>query len=458
MLQKKYQINKENLSIPQGQVGNQLEESQQYTKQKISSLKSYSYILPSTPLEECAIDPYSVLNIPSSANASESINAFKNLVTSTRRDIKSKACLAYEILSNKQNFVQYGNYYQIKEKDCFYFAIIGDLNSLKLLIEKNKNLLYAKDCLQRNLLYLAARNGYFDITEYLLQKGINIDEVQKSGSTALHGAAFYGQEEIVKLLIEHGINTKIKNNSGSTAADEAKTPSIKNLILTSEQDVIINLYHNLHAKGFLSNLVPIKKGNLIIAQKMLCLPGFLKEKYIYLINNWVPAWHGTKFHFLESIADNGLLPAGSKLENGMAIQANDGHIPLEQCFSGINEWGKAVFVSPSIFYCIHPEYAERINSSGKSWYVLVEVRIRPGSYTMHPPTSTHTSLICEPSNLEYRIKMDIGSKLIDFDPFFKNIYATSITFVSTDFLENINNYNEGNILINSKEEKMLLEN
>ena len=53
--------------------------------------------------------------------------------------------------------------------------------------------------------------------------------------------------------------------------------------------------------------------------------------------------------------------------------------------------------------------------------------------------------------------MEIDSKLIDFDPFFKNIQATFITFVSTDFLENNNNYNEGNIIINSKEEKMLLE-
>ena len=412
---------------------------------------------PNVGINTIEINPYSVLNISPSASATESQNAFKNLVISHNKDIKSNACLAYEVLCNKQNFVQYGNYYKIKVKDCFYFTIIGDLNSLKLLIEKNKNILYSKDCFNRNLLYLAARNGYFDVTEYLLQKGINIDEVQNSGSTALHGAAFYGQELIVQLLIEHGINTKIKNNNGSTAADEAKTTSIKNLILKSEQDIILNLYHNLHVKGFVSNLVPIKNRNKIIAQKMLCLPGFLKKDYLYLINNWVPAWHGTKLNFLESIAYNGLLPAGSKLENGIPIQVNSGHIPLEQCFSGINGWAKAVFVSPSIFYFTHTEYSERITSSGKTWCVLVEVRIRPETYTKHPATSTHTLLIGEPIDLEYRVNMEIDSKLIDFDPFFKNIYATSITFVSTDFLENINNYNEGNIFINSKEEKMLLE-
>ena len=142
----------------------------------------------------------------------------------------------------------------------------------------------------------------------------------------------------------------------------------------------------------------------------------------------------------------------------MQIQVNSGHIPLEQSLFGISEWGKSVFVSPSIFYSSHTDYAERINSCGKTWCVLVEVRIRPGSYTMHPPTSIHTYLVGEPNDLEYRVNMENDSKLIDYAPLPKNIYTTSITFVLTEFLENINNYNEGNIIINSKEEKMLLEN
>ena len=217
-------------------------QEQQSDNQNQNEIPSFSPIYPSMEatktIEEYEIDPYSVLNISQSSDSTAIKNAFKNLVTSPIRSIKSKACLAYEILFNKKNFIQYGNYYKIKVKDCFYFAIIGDLNSLKTLIENNKNLLYTKDYLQRSLLYLAARNGYFDVTEYLLQKGINIDEVQSTGSSALHGAAFYGHESIVQLLIEHGINTKIKNNDGSTAANEAKTPSIENLILKSEQDII----------------------------------------------------------------------------------------------------------------------------------------------------------------------------------------------------------------------------
>jgi len=165
----------------------------QNTIQKDSFSSTNALVNPNTPkisLEEYDIDPYSVLNIPQYSDHTEIKNAFQNLVISPNKAIKSKACLAYEILFNKNNFVQYGNYYRIKVKDCFYFAIIGDLNSLKSLIESNKNFLHSRDYLQRSLLYLAARNGYFDVTEYLLQKGVNIDEVQSTRSTLYMGQHF----------------------------------------------------------------------------------------------------------------------------------------------------------------------------------------------------------------------------------------------------------------------------
>ena len=187
------------------------------------------------------IDPFEVLNISPFSSFDEIREAYMNLATCPLRVVRAKACLAYDILCNKDKYYKVGNKYKVKIKDCFYYTIIGDLNSLQYLIENNKNLLYQKDNLQRNLLYIAARNGYFNITEYLLKKGININEVQSTGSTALHGAAFYGQELVIQLLIEHGIDTKIRNNYGSTAADEAKTPSIRELIIRSDQDQITQL-------------------------------------------------------------------------------------------------------------------------------------------------------------------------------------------------------------------------
>jgi ankyrin repeat protein len=181
------------------------------------------------------------------------------LATNPNRNIRRKACLAYDALCNKEKYIQKGNLFKVKVKDCFYYTVIGDLSSLKNAIENQKSLLNLKDGLGRSLLYLAARNGYFDLTDYLIKKGININEAQNGGSTALHGAAYYGQEIIVQLLIESGINTKIKNKFNSTAADEAKTPIIREIILKSEEDKIMNLFHDLYSKGLVSNIITIKK-------------------------------------------------------------------------------------------------------------------------------------------------------------------------------------------------------
>ena len=50
--------------------------------------------------------------------------------------------------------------------------MIGDLKSLVKLYTKDKNILKEKDELGRNLLYIAARNGFNDICEFLLEEGI----------------------------------------------------------------------------------------------------------------------------------------------------------------------------------------------------------------------------------------------------------------------------------------------
>jgi len=64
-------------------------------------------------------------------------------------------------------------------------------------------LLTEKDSFGKTLLYLVARNGYYNICDYLLKKGSNINETQKDVSTPLHGEAYYDQEIIVQLLLEY---------------------------------------------------------------------------------------------------------------------------------------------------------------------------------------------------------------------------------------------------------------
>ena len=82
------------------------------------------------------INPYEILNLSPNASLGEVRSAFMRLVTNPDRTIRTKACLAYDTQCNKEKYIKEGNSYRIKNKDCFYFAIMGDLESLKRKIEE----------------------------------------------------------------------------------------------------------------------------------------------------------------------------------------------------------------------------------------------------------------------------------------------------------------------------------
>ena len=108
-------------------------------------------------------------------------------------------------------------------------------------------------------MYLAERNGYYNICEFLIKKGINLNDIQKDGSTPLFVASFYGQELIVKLLIDYGANKTIKNKYENLASDEAKNNKIKYTILNSKTDKISQLFHKLYSQDLVSKLDIIRK-------------------------------------------------------------------------------------------------------------------------------------------------------------------------------------------------------
>ena len=359
------------------------------------------------------------------------------------------------MIIRKQRYNIFGDYYTIKYKDIFYYALVGDLEKIKEMIDDDKYLLNEKDELGRNLLYISARNGYYDLTKYLIEKGININETQCDGSTPLHGAAYYGQLLISKLLLDHGALTNIRNNFGNLAFDEASNNLIKINILNCQQDPILNLYKKLFLNNLATNLILIEKNNIIIAKKILCSINLSQIK-----NNkdWINVWHGTKFENLESIAQNGLRRSDTELPNGMMIKPQPNHIPLDQVFEGNENWAKAIFVSPSLFYASDQSYAERIFSNGRCWATLIEAKIKPNSYSCHKTTLLRNLIDGEPSEVEFRIQSILINDGIIYRISSKdNVIINSLTFVSVEFLDNANNYNEGEILVNSKEEKDLLD-
>ncbi len=390
-------------------------------------------------LLEMKINPYLILGISRESTPAKTKRIFrkKMLEAKDNDEYRAKICFAYDIIVNKYYYKEYeNNMYKLRLWGenfkiilAYFYTIIGDF--IDLLEE-------IVDPLGRNLLYLAARNGHSNICEYLINKGIKVNELQKDGSTPLHGAAYYGQTNTVKLLLSYGAKTNIKNNFGHLPIDEAMTEEIKNILKEGEKDPILKLYQALNTKNIAKKLIPISSNGIIIAKKIVCdlinLPKEYKLKEVE--SKWLTAWHGTNFNVLESIAEIGLKPAGGMNKKGEEIQVCIAHIKREQTIDKIKDWASGIFLSPSIFYCSCEAYAKEICCNNEQYKVLVEVKVKPNSYKEHISTCPiYKPKIGEPVMLEYRIPPNNE----------KDVQVYSLTFVKSEFLEAIKEYDEGEI-------------
>ena len=71
----------------------------------------------------------------------------------------------------------------------------------------------------RTPLLVAARRGCTQVAETLLKRGANIQATLRDGSTALHIAARNGHTRMIELLIDKGLEPQIKNADGNTYSE-----------------------------------------------------------------------------------------------------------------------------------------------------------------------------------------------------------------------------------------------
>ena len=87
-------------------------------------------------------------------------------------------------------------------------------------------------------LIMAVSFGHTEVAKILLQSGVDPDESQMGGITALMIASRGGYTEIVKLLLAHHANPNLKSEFGTTALDQArkaKRKVIEKLLLEYER-------------------------------------------------------------------------------------------------------------------------------------------------------------------------------------------------------------------------------
>ncbi|XP_077977718.1 uncharacterized protein LOC144433285 [Glandiceps talaboti] len=104
-------------------------------------------------------------------------------------------------------------------------ALGGHIDTVKLLIKENADILNAKNVNLWTALDCAAFNGCLTTVTYLidvmLKKGSSIDPLDKSKNTPLHLASTNGHEDVVKILLKKGADISKKNLKRKNCLDLA---------------------------------------------------------------------------------------------------------------------------------------------------------------------------------------------------------------------------------------------
>ena len=116
-----------------------------------------------------------------------------------------------------------------------FAAGLGRIDELRVLAEHDVSMqARTKDAYESTLLHLAATSGpsaaSVQTLEYLIeQHNLAVNEQNKKGATALHGACAVGDVAAVKLLLSHGADPALRNSGGKLAIDVARAQAQRRL-------------------------------------------------------------------------------------------------------------------------------------------------------------------------------------------------------------------------------------
>ncbi len=106
----------------------------------------------------------------------------------------------------------------------------GDLTNIRVMLNKNRFLVYDFDYVGRTALHVAARKNHVEVMKELLGRLADPNATDISGRTPLYVAAKYASITAVKLLLEHKANPTYITRGNLTPLDVAHTHLIKKVL------------------------------------------------------------------------------------------------------------------------------------------------------------------------------------------------------------------------------------
>lgn len=102
------------------------------------------------------------------------------------------------------------------DNEAFIYACsIGDLATVKNLIYAVQNNI--ADINGESGFKLACDNCHMDVAQFLFDFGVNVDQQNTAGVTALMHAVFFNNTEQIEFLLKNGVNVNLEDEDGETA-------------------------------------------------------------------------------------------------------------------------------------------------------------------------------------------------------------------------------------------------
>ena len=113
---------------------------------------------------------------------------------------------------------------------AYYAALKGHFEILRILVEKDPDVIDLEGGSGRTPLITASKNCHVDVCRYLVtEKKADVNLQDEDGNTALCYAALENQIDIVDLLVNNGANN-LKNKFGKSPLDYARRQRYENVI------------------------------------------------------------------------------------------------------------------------------------------------------------------------------------------------------------------------------------
>ena len=98
------------------------------------------------------------------------------------------------------------------------FAAIdrNDLYCMKKIIDNDKSLIFLRSNQDETLLHMAMRRENIEMAKYLISNGLDVNSLNKYGSTPIFNSIYQGDFNGIEFLLMHGADLQAKNYNGNT--------------------------------------------------------------------------------------------------------------------------------------------------------------------------------------------------------------------------------------------------